>query len=111
MGMLMKLSCNKCSSQLLFPGDMEGYGATDLAENHSKLQKSSHYKMADRGASTDANQNDWLEAISQSAHRVLATAGKQGGLPSFSFYPPPRFFFLPYSLPALQKCIYLGKCV
>jgi hypothetical protein len=46
MGMLIKLSCKKCSSQLLFPGDMEGDGATDLAENHNKLLKSSHYKMA-----------------------------------------------------------------
>ena len=39
---------------------------------------------------------------------VLAKAGKQGGftgLPSFFFFIPPSF------LPALQKGIYLGKCV
>ena len=43
---------------------MEGYGATDLADNHSKLLKFSHYKMAHHGASTDRNQKDWFEAIS-----------------------------------------------
>ena len=63
-GMVMKLSCEKCGSQLLFPGDMEGDAAEYLAENYGSFLQSSHYKMAHHGASLHANHKEWLEAIS-----------------------------------------------
>ena len=63
-GMVMKLSCKKCRSQLLFPGDMEGDAAKYLAENYGNFLKSSHYKMAHHGAGQYANHEVWLKAIS-----------------------------------------------
>ena len=63
-GMLMKLSCENCKSQLLFPGDMEGKVAKDIVSNFPKFLRSSHYKMAHHGASTHANSEEWLSAIS-----------------------------------------------
>lgn len=63
MGMLMKLSCTTCKSQLLFPGDMEGPTADEIADNYPDFLKSTHYKMAHHGASTHANSENWLEAI------------------------------------------------
>ena len=64
MGIMMKLSCTNCLSQLLFSGDMEGDAADNLAKNHGQLLKSTHYKMAHHGASSYANHEDWLKAIS-----------------------------------------------
>ena len=63
-GMLMKLWCINCKSQLLFPGDMEGTTADEIADNHPDFLKSTHYKMAHHGASRLANSEKWLEAIS-----------------------------------------------
>ena len=63
-GLLMKLTCNTCQSQLLFPGDMEGRAANDMAKNHASFLRSTHYKMAHHGASRIANMSPWLEAIS-----------------------------------------------
>ena len=63
-GMVMKLSCKKCGSQLLFPGDMEGDAAKYLATNYGSFLQSSHYKMAHHGAGRYANHKEWLEAIS-----------------------------------------------
>ena len=62
-GLLLKLTCTNCPSQLLFPGDMEGRAATDLARNHATFLRSTHYKMAHHGASSDANKRRWLQAI------------------------------------------------
>ena len=63
-GMLMKLSCSTCKSDLLFTGDMEGPAADTFAATHATFLKSTHYKMAHHGASTHANKMPWLKAIS-----------------------------------------------
>jgi beta-lactamase superfamily II metal-dependent hydrolase len=63
-GMLMKLSCSTCKSDLLFTGDMEGPAADAFAKNQAAFLDSTHYKMAHHGASTLANKEAWLEAIS-----------------------------------------------
>ena len=72
-GMVMKLNCPSCkgsddtpprSASLLFAGDMEGLiTAKALAESFPDLLDSTHYKMAHHGASSLANQEDWLKAI------------------------------------------------
>lgn len=63
-GMIMRLSCVSCGSQLLFAGDMEGQVANDMVTHNSALLKATHYKMAHHGAITEANQINWLTAIS-----------------------------------------------
>ena len=63
-GMLMKLSCSTCKSDLLFTGDMEGPAAKAFATNHAAFLDSTHYKMAHHGASRLANKKAWLKAIS-----------------------------------------------
>ena len=63
-GMVMKLSCESCGSQLLFAGDMEGDVAKEMVTHNSPFLRATHYKMAHHGASTMANQMNWLQAIS-----------------------------------------------
>ena len=63
-GMLMKLSCSTCNSNLLFTGDMEGPAAEEFAKSNAAFLDSTHYKMAHHGASTLANKPNWLMAIS-----------------------------------------------
>ena len=64
----MKLSCPSCldssgkSVSVLFPGDMEGKTAKQLASKFSL--HSTHYKMAHHGSSVKANKKEWLKAIS-----------------------------------------------
>ena len=62
---VMQLSRKDNPSTLLFPGDMEGPMAINLAtEVPTKTQlKSTHYKIAHHGASTLANKKEWLDAI------------------------------------------------
>ena len=62
-GLLMKLSCNTCESNLLFSGDIEGRGATTMIKNNPNFLRSTHYKMAHHGASSQANKKRWLETI------------------------------------------------
>ena len=62
-GMLMKLWCTTCKSQLLFPGDMEGTTADEIAAKYQDFLKSTHYKMAHHGASRIANSEKLLQAI------------------------------------------------
>ena len=70
-GMVMGLSCDSCGSKLLLAGDMEGYVANEMAEvsesnnvNFQHFLRATHYKMSHHGASTLANQENWLKAIS-----------------------------------------------
>ena len=70
-GMVMKMSCKSCKSSLLFPGDMKGMAAKGMARRSKDtndtffgILNATHYKMAHHGASKDANEMDWLKAIS-----------------------------------------------
>ena len=71
-GMVMRLSCESCGSQLLLAGDMEDDSADEMVTHNSAVLKATHYKMAHHGASTDdpkrpnkgANKANWLQAIS-----------------------------------------------
>ena len=89
-GMVMKMTCPTCkysfvifsvgeSSSLLFPGDMEGPTAELFAKNLPGFLKATHYKMAHHGASTKANSETWLKAISPvEVHISHAYIGKYG---------------------------------
>ena len=59
---VMTVSVNNGWSALL-PGDMEGPAATQIANAIGPQLQSTVYKMAHHGASTRANQPDWLERI------------------------------------------------
>ena len=70
-GMVMKMSCKSCKSSLLFPGDMKGTAARDMARRSKDtndtffgILNATHCKMAHHGARAEANEMDWLEAIS-----------------------------------------------
>ena len=76
-GLLMKLSCTTCKSTLLFAGDIEGRGATTMIKNNPNFLRSTHYKMAHHGASSQANKKGWLEAIGPEEVHVSHVYGGQ----------------------------------
>ena len=62
---VMKVATDSTVDQwsVLLPGDMEGAAATAIAESLGSRLQSTVYKMAHHGASTLANQPDWLTPI------------------------------------------------
>ena len=99
-GMVMKLSCEPCGSQLLLAGDMEGHVADEMVTHSSNFLHATHYKMAHHGASTKANQMNWLQAISPV--EVHVSHRYNGG------YKHPRCEALNWVWPSLGTAVPIG---
>ena len=70
-------------SSLLFSGDMEGPTARWLAttEPYSSSLWSTHYKVSHHGASSQANKEEWLRAISPIEAHISSSFGGTHGHP------------------------------